>query len=876
MLLGLVSHALGTANTVCKQVTGETITMDLNNAAMCTAVVTTAGAQKWKSEAAIKKAIQAVATIEEWTNVDVTLSCAASGGANKKLTIVYSVYAVIGSSIAPATIKSALTGKTDAAWGTDIATALNTVPEKTATVTTASPTSTGTITDTTNCGGIDYKVSAKFTQATASNECDKAYNAAAASGLGNTGSPKAVNTAAKTAITGTIFAQANTATGAAPSFVAGDVSYVTDPGCATADVLTVDYILTANKLQVATPSAVQTVLVAPETEGAADWCVKMRTLVDALGTGTNGQAILAGTLATTSVTAAAAVHQATKQTVTGSFALTAASAAECDQTKESGLNALIEQMAVWSTAPEAMLDVGVSCAAAKATVMYSYIAPVGTLVPAATFISKMTAVTAANLATQADTKVSAVANIDPTFTSPATDVVAPTAATYSATQAAATTITGSVQWDSPSRAFCETIKAATAITALKADLVTYTSAVAADTTVTVACDDKQTTMSYSIHVKASATTTSSMILMKLLAYGTTKWKTFVTTALGKATPVVTLTSVATTYVIVDAVAAATTTPKPTTTGTGTTTAMAYVAMSKIAGALEMTATESDCLNMKDPKGVAALATMFKSQSTAPTAATVSVTTDCTTVTTPKISYEINTPTAGDPTPAKIKTVIDGVALTAWETAIKAAIKGIRTGFTEPTITAGSLKVKTVSAISAITTTPGPTTTFTGSTTKGTTKEISGKLAVTVGSMAECQKMADANGVGALKGMLKTATGGIATTNMVVTVTCARRRRLSDGRRLATAVATVNYKITVPATSTITAAAAKTSLTNIDNVAWASKVKAALAAAPTPVNLTGVSVVKTDPTTTVIHNVSSALMWLVSPMAGLMVLLQFLC
>merc|ERR1712012_222494 len=220
--------------------------------------------------------------------------------------------------------------------------------------------------------------------------------------------------------------------------------------------------------------------------------------------------------------------------------------------------------------------------------------------------------------------------------------------------------------------------------------------------------------------------------------------------------------------------------------------------------------------------------------------------------------------------------IDGLALTAWETAIKAAIKGIRTGFTEPTITAGSLKVKTVSAISAITTTPGPTTTFTGSTTLGTTKEISGSLAVTVGSMAECNKMADANGVAALKEMLKTETGGIATTNMVVTVTCARRRRLSDGRRLATAVATVNYKVTVPANSAITATAASTSLKNIDNAAWATKVTAALAAAATPVTLTGVSVVKTDPTTTTIHNVSSALMWLMSPIASLMVLLQFLC
>merc|ERR1712179_781917 len=129
---------------------------------------------------------------------------------------------------------------------------------------------------------------------------------------------------------------------------------------------------------------------------------------------------------------------------------------------------------------------------------------------------------------------------------------------------------------------------------------------------------------------------------------------------------------------------------------------------------------------------------------------------------------------------------------------------------------------------------GPTTTFTGSTTLGTAKEISGSLAVRVGSMAECNKMADANGVAALKKMLSTETGGIATTNMVVTVTCARRRRLSDGRRLATAVATVNYKISVPANSAITATSASTALKNVDNAAWATKVTSALKNAATPV------------------------------------------
>merc|ERR1719464_630755 len=223
--------------------------------------------------------------------------------------------------------------------------------------------------------------------------------------------------------------------------------------------------------------------------------------------------------------------------------------------------------------------------------------------------------------------------------------------------------------------------------------------------------------------------------------------------------------------------------------------------------------------------------------------------------------------------AAIVTALKAVAATKWITDVQTAV-GAVAGVPAPT-TLASWTSATDPVASVVTTTPGPTTTFTGSTTKGTTKEISGSLAVTVGSMAECQKMADANGVAALKKMLSTETGGIATTNMVVTVTCARRRRLSDGRRLATAVATVNYKVTVPATSTISATAAQTSLKNKNNIAWATKVKTALAAAATPVTLTGASVVKTDPTTTTIHNVSSALMWLVSPCASMMILLQFL-
>jgi len=192
----------------------------------------------------------------------------------------------------------------------------------------------------------------------------------------------------------------------------------------------------------------------------------------------------------------------------------------------------------------------------------------------------------------------------------------------------------------------------------------------------------------------------------------------------------------------------------------------------------------------------------------------------------------------------------------------------------PTLTAWT--TATAPAASAITTTKGPTTTYTGSTTLGTASSITGKLAVKVGSMAECQKMADANGVAALKEMLKTATGGVKTTDITVGVACARRRRLSDGRRLsATATATVTYTIAVAATAAIPASTISANLKAIDNTAWATKVTSALKNAATPVTLTGVTVTKTDPTTTKIHNVSSGFMVLMSPIVGLMVVLQFL-
>merc|ERR1712087_452493 len=112
-------------------------------------------------------------------------------------------------------------------------------------------------------------------------------------------------------------------------------------------------------------------------------------------------------------------------------------------------------------------------------------------------------------------------------------------------------------------------------------------------------------------------------------------------------------------------------------------------------------------------------------------ATVTVTTDCASLTAVTMSYEIQTPTSGTPTPAAMVTTLKGIAVADYTTKIKAkvAAAGTPTAWTEPTIT--GLKVKTDPAATVVTTTKGPTTTYTGSTTKGTKKEIKGKLVFTV-------------------------------------------------------------------------------------------------------------------------------------------------
>merc|ERR1712217_881797 len=124
----------------------------------------------------------------------------------------------------------------------------------------------------------------------------------------------------------------------------------------------------------------------------------------------------------------------------------------------------------------------------------------------------------------------------------------------------------------------------------------------------------------------------------------------------------------------------------------------------------------------------------------------------------------------------------------------------------------------------------------------------------VASQQQCNDMAGTSGMNGLKTMLSTESG-IAVAHVAVTVTCTAKRRLSDGRRLTAYTAAVAYVISVPAGSTITAEAAKTSLTAIDNAAWTTKVTAAMSGAG--INVTVTNMVKTDPTVTTVSDVSFA-------------------
>merc|ERR1712242_235248 len=95
-----------------------------------------------------------------------------------------------------------------------------------------------------------------------------------------------------------------------------------------------------------------------------------------------------------------------------------------------------------------------------------------------------------------------------------------------------------------------------------------------------------------------------------------------------------------------------------------------------------------------------------------------------------------------------------------------------------------------------------------------------------------------------------------------TVTCVSRRRLSDGRRMATVTATIAY--TMETANKALGDAAKASLTAVTNDSWKTKLQAALVAKGiTGVTVTGVAA--TAPTSTSVHEVSSATGALMGPL-----------
>jgi len=761
--------------------------------------------------------------------------------ATAQLTVQMTIFVKTGFAKTAAEVKTALEAVTVAALGTAINAAFTAVPEITLSATVANPGATITFAAPVKVEGFAAKITQtwQFTAADAT----QATNAVADTAGGRQSWP-AVVAAIATDVAST------------------SITTPTAPTAATA-VCTVPMTVTVKR----TSKYGQKTALDGTTIGASNaagmWA-QIKT----------GMASITADLPSAPSISVAAVEtkQAATKTVSGTVELTTANYADCNKLKGNAALMQIKEYIKGKTGSlMGNMVVTVTCATTKAS-LYIMITSPATLGNTLSADVKTTLEGITSWGVDIKTQVDLVKNVA------LTTCTRTTAATFTeadpvTTQAKAATVSGTVLYTVSNRADCEDVKSKKA--ALLTTLVTKVSAATdATNSVDVSCKDTATTMTYKLKVAKAASTTDQMIMNSLNAMDDVAWKKIVTDGIAVATAVTLEGAYSVTTITAPTSVELTTTT--TVLNTATTTAAPYVAMSKVVGKYTVKGTESECLNMKDQK--AAIATLIKTKSTVNTAGTVTVELACAkdtgaTTWTATIDYTIMWPTAQKPTGAAIVTALKAVAATKWITDVQTAVGAI-TGVPAPT-TLASWTSATDPVASVVTTTPGPTTTFTGSTTKGTTKEISGSLAVTVGSMAECQKMADANGVAALKKMLSTETGGIATTNMVVTVTCARRRRLSDGRRLATAVATVNYKVTVPATSTISATAAQTSLKNINNIAWATKVKTALAAAATPVTLTGVSVVKTDPTTTTIHNVSSALMWLVSPCASMMILLQFL-
>jgi len=573
--------------------------------------------------------------------------------------------------------------------------------------------------------------------------------------------------------------------------------------------------------------------------------------------------------------AASVAKQTTTQTVSGSFTLTVGSYAECNKLKARGVIRAFKNFVGPTTTKALVGDVTltVTCAGTTATVYIS--------------VKSITGTGGNTLATEVKTALAGVTNWGTSFKTEADKVLlaaatspaaltactgpAGSAVTWTAPAALVTAqaldamVHGSVVYTASNRADCEDIKSRQSeilkkVVALATGAVTSTSNKAV-----VTCLDKTTTLTYDIKVAKAATTTSAALVITLNSKEDKDWKKVITDSLAVATAI-TLDS-ATNLVVttINAAVSKGVVADSTSTITTTTVTTTYVAMSTVKGQYTTLATESDCLNMKDQHDAVAAAIDAKATTTSKTSATVACAKNSRVLTDESssrrltanwkatIDYTVYLPTAGTPTPTKVKELLDAVTAAKWQTDVAAKVGAVTGVTTTPTLSSWTTVTK--ATVASVTTPKPPTTSYTGSSTVAVKQKLTGKLVANVATQPECDKMKTDNGNDAIVTMLAANTGGaVKKSDIGVTVTCGSRRRLSDGRRMATVKATIDY--VMMAANKALGDAAKASLTAVTNDSWKTKLQAALVAGGiTGVTVTGVAA--TAPTSTVFHEVSSA-------------------
>merc|ERR1712039_817154 len=140
---------------------------------------------------------------------------------------------------------------------------------------------------------------------------------------------------------------------------------------------------------------------------------------------------------------------------------------------------------------------------------------------------------------------------------------------------------------------------------------------------------------------------------------------------------------------------------------------------------------------------------------------------------------------------KVKELLDAVTAAKWQTDVAAKVGAVTGVTTTPTLSSWTTVTK--ATVASVTTPKPPTTSYTWASTVAVKQKLTGKLVANVATQAECDKMKTDDGKDAIETMLAANTGGaVKKSDVGVTVTCGSRRRLSDGRRMATVKATIDY------------------------------------------------------------------------------------